>query len=315
MRKTLTLIFIFAVVAATVYGTNVYTDNVVIVFDGSGSMNARMGSGGAGITRIDAAKQALKQMLDVFPPDAHLGLLVFNRANQNWVYELGPRNDKALISAIDSITVGGLTPLGQYMKLGADRLLEAREAQYGYGTYRLLVVTDGEATDPRLLERYTPEILARGIIIDVIGVAMRSEHTLAGMAHSYRSADDPESLTRTLQEVFAEYEQTDESESPEQFFAELEGFPVEIAMPMLSALRTSGNHPIGESPQTVTDASGTITDTTESDVTESAQPQRVHPDSTGSQAQDSSAPDNSVWLIIIVVCAIALIFALSGKKV
>ena len=76
------------------------------------------------------------------------------------------------------------------MKKGADTLLKARKSQYGYGSYRLLVVTDGEASDPGLVERFTPDIISRGIITDVIGVDMNKAHTLATKVHSYRSAND-----------------------------------------------------------------------------------------------------------------------------
>ena len=77
------------------------------------------------------------------------------------------------------------------MKQGADALLDARKKQFGYGTYRLLVVTDGETDDAGLVDGYTPDIISRGITIDAIGVEMQSQHTLATMVHSYRSADDP----------------------------------------------------------------------------------------------------------------------------
>ena len=84
------------------------------------------------------------------------------------------------------------------MKRGADALLKAREKQFGYGTYRLLIVTDGEAGDPRLVESFTPDIISRGITIDVIGVEMPSRHTLATRVHSYRNANDPESLRQAI---------------------------------------------------------------------------------------------------------------------
>ena len=65
-----------------------------------------------------------------------------------------------LNGAIDSITSQGGTPLGEYMKQGADALLDARKKQFGYGTYRLLVVTDGEANDAGLVDGYTPDIIS-----------------------------------------------------------------------------------------------------------------------------------------------------------
>ena len=218
------------------------TDNVVVVVDASGSMGAPMG----GSTRMSVAKNALKQVLDQIPDTTHVGILVFPRGN--WVYPLGPRKESMLAGAIDSIQAGGGTPLGDYMKRGADALLEARKKQFGYGTYRLLVVTDGEAGDARQVEAYTPDIISRGITIDCIGVEMASRHTLATKVHSYRNANDPESLKQAISEVFAEVASGDAGPGGENAFELITDLPEATASAMLQSLSTSGNQPIGEGP-------------------------------------------------------------------
>ena len=218
------------------------TDNVVVVVDASGSMGAPMG----GSTRMSVAKDALKQVLEQIPDTTHVGILVFPRGD--WVYPLGPRKESMLAGAIDSIQSGGGTPLGDYMKRGADALLEARKKQFGYGTYRLLVVTDGEAGDARQVEAYTPDIISRGITIDVIGVEMASRHTLATKVHSYRNANDPESLKQAISEVFAEVASGDAGPGGENAFELITDLPEATASAMLQSLSTSGNQPIGEGP-------------------------------------------------------------------
>jgi len=218
------------------------TDNVVVVVDASGSMGAPMG----GSTRMSVAKEALKQVLEQIPDTTHVGILVFPQGN--WVYPLGPRKESMLAGAIDSIQSGGGTPLGDYMKRGADALLEARKKQFGYGTYRLLVVTDGEAGDARQVEAYTPDIISRGITIDCIGVEMASRHTLATKVHSYRNANDPESLKQAISEVFAEVASGDAGPGGENAFELITDLPEATASAMLKSLSTSGNQPIGEGP-------------------------------------------------------------------
>ena len=220
------------------------TDNVVVVVDASGSMGANMA--GTGRDRMSVAKDALKQVLDQIPDTTHVGILVFPRGN--WVYPLGPRKESMLAGAIDSIQSGGGTPLGEYMKRGADVLLNARRKQFGYGTYRLLVVTDGEAGDARQVEAYTPDIISRGITIDVIGVEMASRHTLATKVHSYRNANDPESLKQAISEVFAEVASGDAGQTGEDAFELIADLPEATASAMLKSLSTSGNQPIGEAP-------------------------------------------------------------------
>ena len=220
------------------------TDNVVVVVDASGSMGTHMA--GTGRDRMTVAKDALKQVLAQIPDTTHIGILVFPRGN--WVYPLGPRKESMLAGAIDSIGEGGSTPLGEYMKRGADALLQARKNQFGYGTYRLLIVTDGEAGDRQKVEVFTPDIISRGITIDVIGVEMASRHTLATRVHSYRNANDPESLRQAISEVFAEVASSDGGAAGEDAFELIADLPEGTASAMLKSLSTSGNQPIGEAP-------------------------------------------------------------------
>ena len=224
-------------------------DNVVIVLDGSGSMARPLP--GADTDKMTAAKAALKQVLASVPQETHIGLLVFSAkgVSDEWIYPLGPRDDTKLMQAIDRPMPGGGTPLGAYLKKGADRLLEERAKQFGYGTFRLLVVTDGEAQDQQAVERFTPEIIARGIKVDVIGVAMNQRHTLATKVHSYRSANDPASLKRAIAEVFGEIGGRGNDVTGAEAFADLQPIPGELAQAMIQALSSSGNHPIGERPR------------------------------------------------------------------
>ena len=214
------------------------TDNVIVVVDASGSMGTPMG----GADRMSVAREALKQVLGQVPESTHIGVLVFPRGD--WVYPLGSRVEQRLNNAIDSIRSGGGTPLGSYMKRGADALLKARKKQFGYGTYRLLVVTDGEANDRNLVEGYTPDIISRGITIDVIGVDMESEHTLATKVHTYRSADNPDSLRQAITEVFAEVSSADTGQTDEDAFELIADLPKQTASEMLKSLSTTGNDPI-----------------------------------------------------------------------
>ncbi len=216
--------------------------NVVVVLDDSGSMGERMRSRQ---TKIDAAKDALNVVLEQVPEDAQIGVVALNstRQNDSWIIPLGPVNKQELRQAVAGIRASGGTPLGQFMKVGADALLQQRAKEH-YGTYRLLIVTDGEANDQDLVERYLPEIMARGVTVDVIGIAMAERHSLATQVHSYRSADDPQSLTRAISEALAE--SSDQSDKAgESDFELLAAIPDEVAVAALGALQESGDQPIG----------------------------------------------------------------------
>lgn len=250
MKVLLNIIVGMLLLTSTLSAQEVYLDNVVIVLDASGSMNTNMRN--TNVKKLQAAKTAITEVIKTIPQTTQVGLLVFGGQRHGWVQSLGPRNDASLFSNIQSITASGGTPLGEYMKLGADCLLATRKDQYGYGSYRLLIVTDGEANDPSLVDRYTPEIVARGIITDVIGVDMNQAHTLATKVQSYRRANDPAALTQAIREVFAEVGKTTDGQSGEEAFEALDGFPDALAMPIIDALATSGNHPIGDNPNSLT---------------------------------------------------------------
>ena len=221
--------------------------NVVVVLDDSGSMKDKMNSRQGKIRKMAAAKQALVTVLEQLPADANVGVALLNgTVNKSpWVIPLGPVDIEATRNMMQAVRAKGSTPLGRFMKVGTDALLAARDKE-SYGSYRLLIVTDGEAGDPRLIERFLPEIKARGITVDVIGVNMQSDHSLATRVHSYRRADNPESLTAAIREVFAETSSA--TDADESDFELLEGLPPECASAALTALSTIENAPIGALP-------------------------------------------------------------------
>ena len=181
--------------------------HVVVVLDDSGSMDEPMP--GAGGTKLDAAKTALLKVLAGLPPDARAGVFALNTRGRGGGYDvlpigpLGRSGNRDVGEAIGSIRAWGGTPLGERLEQAAAALAAERDARK-YGSYRLLIVTDGEATDAALLEEAVPRALAEGFTLDVIGVAMSGQHTLATQVDSYRRADDPASLSRALEEVLAE---------------------------------------------------------------------------------------------------------------
>jgi uncharacterized protein YegL len=215
--------------------------NVIVVLDDSGSMRKQMRTDDGRISRIQAAKNALSKVISGLPSDAQLGILLLNNSGQGntWLTPLGPLSAASVLPKIAKIRADGGTPLGSQMKIAADALLSLRQKQI-YGDYRLLVVTDGEATDANLLEAYLPDILSRGISLDVIGVDMVANHSLADRAHSYRRADDAQSFERALAEIFAESSnQTDDQGTSD--FEMIAGLPDELAKQSLAALATPRN--------------------------------------------------------------------------
>ncbi|MCD4779066.1 MAG: VWA domain-containing protein [Candidatus Omnitrophica bacterium] len=220
-----------------VYSGNIYKDNLIIIMDCSGSM---------GGSKLREAKTALKEILKHIPESTHIGLLAFGGKYHGWRYQLGPRDDNKLLHAIDQLNAGGETPLGEFMRYGAEKLLEQKDKQLGYGNYRLLVITDGEATDQTSVTRYTPDIMAKGITIDLIGVYMKQKHSLSRMVHSYREANNTSSLKKAISEVLAEIGDKSHQQATQDAFEIISGLPDDLTMNIIGAITSTTEHPIGD---------------------------------------------------------------------
>ena len=222
---------------------DIHKDNIVVILDASGSMQDKF-SGDRTKSKMEAAKTALQEVLSKVPDDTHIGLLVFSGANirNEWVYPLGPKDTQKLIAAIQLPQPSGNTPLGKYIRIGANRLLEQREKQYNYGNYQLLVVTDGEASDADKVKHYTPEILNRQIRVDVIGVDMKTDHMLANVVDSYRKADNPGELVAAVSEILAETGGTGTDVGGEDAFEYIAPLSSAIAADLIERLTTPASN-------------------------------------------------------------------------
>ena len=100
-----------------------------------------------------------------------------------------------------------------------------------------------EASDGPLMENIIPQVLARGITLDAIGLDMQQDHSLATKVHNYRRAEDKHSLTQAIAASFAEVGGDDQAASDE-LFAELAGLDANIAAATITAYAQSGNQAI-----------------------------------------------------------------------
>jgi Mg-chelatase subunit ChlD len=228
-------------------------DNVVIILDASGSMREPMKGG----RRMDVAKASLLRVLENVPPTTNVGVLVFSGRNAQgswWLAPLGPLNLPRVRDEIARLQPNGGTPLGEAMRVGADALLAQRTTQLGYGTFRLLVLTDGEATDKELVETHLPLILRRGLRLDVIGLEMKQNHSLATRVNSYRPAGSGDELAGAIAQVFAEVGSAGKDETNPELFALASSLSPDGALSVLTSLRDTSNDPLLGAPQQAMDA-------------------------------------------------------------
>lgn len=220
--------------------------NVVIVLDDSASMQARVGSG---LTRMEVVKRSLVNVVKGLPDDTKIGIVLLNGQwdADKWhvPMTLVGVSRQNIIDNIEKVQPLGGTPLGGAMKAGADGLISLRNKER-YGTYRMLIVTDGEAQDKHLVDGYLPEIQANGIGVDTIGVDIPGGHTLATKVNNYSDAADESALVKAIEATFAETSGNDSHND----FELLEGLPDNFASSAIVALSDIGNDPISIKPKT-----------------------------------------------------------------
>ena len=187
--------------------------SVLIVLDASDSMNEPAGDGG---TRLDAAKEALGQLIDAVPEGARVGLRVYgselsgvSRArgcrDTKLVSPVGPLDRDALRGEVQALEGRGRTPIG--------RSLLAAPGDLGPdGDRTVILISDGgDNCAPPPPCRAAERIAERGLqlSISVVGLQVneRVRRQLECIADAgggtYVDAGDPEALKRELLAAFA----------------------------------------------------------------------------------------------------------------
>lgn len=188
--------------------------NFYVVFDGSGSMGDGCGEGDKQFdTKIEGAKWALKEFISKVPNDVNLGLYVFDSWHDEEVVPLGSGNRDSFFKAVDEFNAGGGTPLPEAIDFATAKLVEQYKKQLGYGEYRLIVVTDGQANG---IPGAALNAIKSGIAIYTIGFCMDGSHPLQQYSLSYRAAGNSTDLARGLEETLAESKSFDASEFTSQ---------------------------------------------------------------------------------------------------
>jgi hypothetical protein len=181
--------------------------NFYFIFDGSGSMSESLTKQCKGdkrfSSRLEGAKWAVEQFLPLVPRDVNLGLWVFDTNGNSERVSLGPDSRGPFLVEVKKIRAGGKTPLTESIEQGVNRLVQQRDKQLGYGEFRLIVVTDGEATG-RPLPRAVAYARERRVPIYTIGLCLSADHELRRSSVSYRPADSIEALKLGLEETLAE---------------------------------------------------------------------------------------------------------------
>jgi Ca-activated chloride channel homolog len=177
--------------------------NFYFLFDMSGSMDEKC----SGKRKIDGAKEAVARFMKNIPDSVNIGLMLFGtRTGDDYgeALPLASGNKEEFLKIINSLEPNGKTPLGEALLASVDKIVEQYKRQLGYGTYRIIIITDGEETGIDL--KQPCDYLARHGFIGLysIGLCMKNSHTLKKYSLSYRDANNYEELEQALVEATAE---------------------------------------------------------------------------------------------------------------
>ncbi|MEM9708730.1 MAG: VWA domain-containing protein [Pseudomonadota bacterium] len=166
-----------------------------IVLDDSGSMGGD----------IVPAREAVVAALDEMAPEDRVAVIALNTGvilPFTAVADALP----ALVDNLRRVESSGGTPLTSAVNAARGALAQEAAVAGGFGTYRILVTTDGEADDSRAL-RAEIEDIARTTPIQVatIGVGIRGDHILRRPdLAAFVAIDNIEQLAGALRDAIAE---------------------------------------------------------------------------------------------------------------
>ena len=189
-----------------VIDTNRVRRNYVLAIDASGSMGDNDNCAPGHDPKFTVVRPAVEEFLRSLGSDDYLALMSFQGKNAEVLVPLGPVNPVEIAGAVDRITPNGGTPIGGTLMQASAILEEQAQRQAGYGEYTIVMVTDGAASDPDVMNRALDTItLNTPIVIQTIGFCIRSDHALNDPSRViYRAADDGAALREGLAAAVAE---------------------------------------------------------------------------------------------------------------
>lgn len=186
---------------------------ILLLFDSSKSMRKPTGEGG---TRIEAAREAVRRLVDDLPDDAPIGLRLYGSEvsgtgrregcrDTSLVAPVRPGGGPEVVQAIEAAQPTGFTPIGRSLREAAG------DFPQDAGRQTVVLVSDGgdNCAPPDPCE-VAEEVGEQGIelTIQVVGlqVSERVREELACIADAgggtYRDAEDAEELARELNAIF-----------------------------------------------------------------------------------------------------------------
>lgn len=197
------------------FDANMLRDNVMVVLDMSGSMGYRDCSGPFR-NKSEAAKATLAEWIKTVPNESNLGLVAFVHSDTKVYVDLAVGNRDLFMQEVKGFNPNGGTPLLDAVTSAEAELEKQAIRQNGYGTYKMVVITDGEHSvgqDPSQAVNKMLDNPQNPIEIHTIGFCIEDSALNQPGRTEYQSAKNPEQLKEGLDSVLSEATTFDGPES------------------------------------------------------------------------------------------------------
>ncbi|MEE8602166.1 vWA domain-containing protein [Euzebya tangerina] len=181
---------------------------VLLIIDASGSMNADDGSGQP---KIEAARTALRQLVDELGTDSQVGLRAYGHRTPNTDREAGCADTELLVpvssdnidqlrTAVDGLSASGFTPIGASLRAATEDLVDFEQRT-------VVLISDGiDTCAPPAACDVAREIVGEGVELRVEAIGFQVDDAAADELRciaevtggTYRPADNAEDLAREL---------------------------------------------------------------------------------------------------------------------
>jgi Ca-activated chloride channel homolog len=147
---------------------------VMLAVDVSGSMAAT----DVQPSRIEAARQAARSLIEQLPGQARVGLISFN-AQASVVAPL-TRDHRSVEDALQSLSPGGGTAIGDALQLSVQQLVQNGGSGSNRPPEMIVLLTDGSSNTGIPPADAASQAKAAGIPVETVGVGQRGQQTFLG---------------------------------------------------------------------------------------------------------------------------------------
>jgi uncharacterized protein with von Willebrand factor type A (vWA) domain len=143
--------------------------NIIIIFDDSGSMKS-------GITnsRISRAKDATNSVINSLSEDNNLGIYALNSGYIFKLQHLTNEKKSIALDKVNKLYPDGGTNITSAIKHARISLLQQKKQQAGYGSYIIIIVTDGIADNKVHMLKEVDKSIEKKIAIKTIGLDIKT---------------------------------------------------------------------------------------------------------------------------------------------